>query len=66
VPLKKIANLNIIVEAEGGKPLTINVEVDINLSPLMKEFNVQKLVGEAVEQAFASAERYLREIGANP
>ncbi|MEM2994520.1 MAG: DUF3194 domain-containing protein [Candidatus Bathyarchaeia archaeon] len=60
VSLKMIETLNISVEAEGTKPLTITVDVDIVLSPLMKDFNVQKLVDEAVKEAFASVESYLR------
>ena len=66
VPSKKISELNITVEAEGKIPLTLNVEVEVSLSPLMKDFDVQQLVDEAVKEAFASAERYMREIGANP
>ncbi|MEM2972337.1 MAG: DUF3194 domain-containing protein [Candidatus Bathyarchaeia archaeon] len=60
VSLKRIETLNISVEAEGTKPVTITVDVDIVLSPLMKDFNVQRLVDEAVKEAFASIERYLR------
>jgi hypothetical protein len=63
---KKITELNIAVEAEGNKPLTLNVEIDLTLSPLMKELDAQKLADQAIREAFASAEKYLREIGANP
>jgi hypothetical protein len=63
---KKITELNIAVEAEGNKPLTLNVEIDLTLSPLMKELDIQKLAEQAIREAFASAEKYLREIGANP
>jgi hypothetical protein len=63
---RKITELNIAVEAEGNKPLTLKVEVDINLSPLMKGFDAQRLVNEAVKEAFVSAEKYLRDMGANP
>lgn len=66
IPSKKISELNITVEAEGETPLILNVEVEISLSPLMRNFDVQQLVDEAVKEAFASAERYMREIGANP
>ena len=62
VPLKRIEALNISVEAEGAKPMTLTVDVDITLSPLMKDFDVQKLVNEAVKEAFVSAEKYLRNI----
>jgi len=62
VPSKKIEKLNISVETEGTKPVTLTVEIDIALSPLMKDFDVQKLVDEAVAEAFISAKKYLREL----
>jgi len=62
VPSKRIETLNISVEAEGTKPVTLTVEIDVALSPLMKDFDVQKLVDEAVNEAFTSAKKYLREL----
>jgi len=60
VPAKRIETLDISVETEGIKPMTLTVEVNIVLSPLMKDFNVQNLVDEAVKEALSSAEKYLR------
>ena len=62
VPPKRIETLNIIVETEGTKPVKLTVDIDASLSPLMKNFNVQKLVDEAMREAFTSAENYLREL----
>jgi len=62
VPSKRIETINISVEAEGSKPMTFTVDIDIVLSPLMKDFNVQKLVDEAVKEAFTSIEKYLRKL----
>jgi hypothetical protein len=62
VPSKRIEALNISVETEGAKPVTLTVEVDVSLSPLMKNFDVQKLVDETVEEAYVSAEEYLRKL----
>jgi hypothetical protein len=59
---KRIEALNISVETEGTKPVNLTVDVDVSLSPLMKKFNVQKLVDEAIKEAFTSAENYLREL----
>lgn len=59
---KRIEALNVSVETEGAKPVTLTVEVDVSLSPLMKNFDAQKLVDEAVKEAYASAEEYLREL----
>lgn len=60
VPPRRISTLNVTVDAEGTKPVTINVDVEVVLSPLMKNFDVEKLVKEATERAFASIEKYLR------
>jgi len=62
VPSKRIEKLNISVEAEGTKPVTLTVDIDIALSPLMKDIDVQELVDEAVKEAFTSAEKYLGEL----
>jgi len=57
---KRIEALNISVETEGTKP--VRLTVDVSLSPIMKKINVQKLVDEAIKEAFTSAENYLREL----
>ena len=62
VPPKRIDVLNVSVEAEGAKPVTLTIEVDVSLSPLMKNFDAQKLANEAVKEAYASAEEYVREL----
>jgi hypothetical protein len=62
VPPKKIETLNISSETEGTGPVTLTIDVDIVLSPSMRDFNVKKLADEAVDEAFGSAEKYLREL----
>ena len=62
VPLKKIETLNISSETEGIGPVTLTIDVDIVLSPSMRDFKVKKLADEAVDDAFVSAEKYLREL----
>lgn len=62
VSSKRIETLNISAEAKGAKPVTLTVDIDIALSPLMKNFDVQMLVKEAMEEAFKSAKKYLREL----
>jgi hypothetical protein len=59
---KRIEILNISVEAEGTKPVTLAIDMDVVLSPIMKDFDVKKLVDEAVKVAFEAAEKYLREL----
>ena len=60
VPSRKVSVLNITVDTEGLRPVTVNVEVEITLSPLMKNFDVKKLAKEAMKQAFKAVEAYLR------
>jgi hypothetical protein len=62
VPSKKVEALNISAETEGEKPVRLTVEVDIRLSNRAENSDLQKLSDEAVKEAFASAERYLREL----
>jgi len=62
VSSRKISALNISIVTEGTKPLTVNVDVEISLSPLMKDFNVDKLAKEATEKAFVSIKNYLSEL----
>ena len=58
----RIVNLDVSVDAEGTKPVTITVDVSVDLSPLMKDFDVEALTNEATKQAFVHIEEYLREL----
>ena len=58
----RIATLDVLVDAEGTKPVTVNVDVTVVLSPLMKDFDVEALTKEATKRAFAIIEEYLREL----
>jgi len=62
VPSSKITELNVAVDAEGTKPVTVNVEVEVTLSPLMKNYDVKKLTDDATEKAFVAVEAFLREL----
>jgi len=62
VPSRKVSALNITVDTEGSKPVTVNVEVEIALSPLMKGYDVKQLADEATKRAFEAVEAYLREL----
>ncbi|NWG11691.1 DUF3194 domain-containing protein [Candidatus Bathyarchaeota archaeon] len=61
VASKRIEKFNIAVEAEGTNPVTLRIDIDIALSPLLKGFDAQKLVDDAIKEAFKSAEACLRE-----
>jgi len=62
VSSRKISALNISIDTEGTKPITVNIDVEISLSSLMKGCNVEKLAKEATEKAFASIKKYLSEL----
>jgi len=62
VPSRKIETLNISAEAEGTKPFRLTVDVEVALSPEIRDFDSKELSDEAVKQAFVSAEKYLREL----
>jgi hypothetical protein len=57
-----VEKLNISVEADGTKPVNITVEIDLELSPKMKDFDADKLVNEAVKEAHKASENYLRKL----
>ena len=62
VSRRKISVLDLAVEIVGSKPVTVSVDVDLVLSPLMKTFNAGKLANEATEKAFEAIEQCLREL----
>jgi hypothetical protein len=58
----RIAILDVSVDAEGIKPLNVNVDITVVLSPLMKDFDVKALAEEATKRAFVIIEEYLRDL----
>lgn len=62
VPLKMVEKLNISVEVEGTKPVNVTVEVDLALSPKMKDFDANSLANTAVKKALEASETYLRKL----
>jgi len=62
VSARRISTLDVTIDTEGAKPLIVNVEVELTLSPLMKNFNVEELTEGATARAFEAINQYLREI----
>jgi len=62
VSSKKVERLNISVEAEGERPLSLTVDVDVALSPSLKDYDVDQLVKEAVKEALKASDDYLRKL----
>lgn len=62
ISARKISTLDITIDVEGAKPITVNVEIEITLSPLMKDYDAETLVNEAKQKAFNAIEEYLRNL----
>ncbi|MGB9841971.1 MAG: DUF3194 domain-containing protein [Candidatus Bathyarchaeales archaeon] len=62
VSAKMVEKLNISVEVEGTKPVSVTVEIELELSPKMREFDAEKLVKEAIKEAHKASENYLRKL----
>jgi hypothetical protein len=60
VSSKMVEKLDIIVEAEGQKPLNVIVEIDLILTPEANDFDVKAIVEYAIDKAHKESENYLR------
>lgn len=66
ISARRISSLDIVIDVEGAKPITVNVDIEIVLSPLMKDYDAKRLVDEAKQEAFSAIEEYLRKIACKP
>jgi len=62
VPLSRITDLSVSVDVTGSRPVTVDVDLEVALSPLTKDVDVQGLADEARDRAFSAVEKRLREI----
>jgi hypothetical protein len=62
VSSKDIDRLDISVEAEGAKPVSVTVEVNLALSPKTKDGDAEALVKKAASEGQKAAEKFLRKI----
>ncbi len=60
VSLKRISDLDVVVEAEGDKPLVLSVDVGVELSSGSQDLT--NLVNEATAAAFTAAEAKAKEL----
>ncbi|MEM2099128.1 MAG: DUF3194 domain-containing protein [Candidatus Bathyarchaeia archaeon] len=60
VPSKMVERLNISIEALGLKPLNLTIEIDLALSPQVKNVDPNRLVNDAAKEALKVSEKYLR------
>lgn len=59
---KMVARLNVSVEVDGAKPVSLTVEIDLSLAPQMTEVDLGELVNEAAKEALRVSENYLRKL----
>ena len=62
VSSKMVDKLDVTVEAEGAKPVSFTVEVNLVLLPDARGFSEKELVDEAVKAAFEAIETHLRKL----
>lgn len=62
VSKKSIEKLDVSAEAKGVRPVSLTVEVDVDLFPSMRNYRVKDLAETAVKEALKSAEEYLRKL----
>ena len=62
VSSKDVDRLDIIVETEGTKPVSVTVEVNLVLSSKNENANAETLVKTAVIEGQKAAEKFLRKI----
>jgi hypothetical protein len=60
VSSKMVEKLDIIVEAEGQKPLNVSVEIDLILTQEAKGVDAKAVVDYAIDEANKESESYLR------
>jgi phage gp46-like protein len=60
IPLKRVSDLDVMVEAIGDKPLILAVEVGVEL--LIGDEDMQGLVDKATDAAFSAAEAKVKEL----
>jgi len=60
---KKEANrIDVAVEAVGAKPVNLEVEIDLELSPQSGVVDSAAIVNEAIREAFKAGESFLRKL----
>jgi hypothetical protein len=58
---REITALNITVEVQGKKPVTVDVETEIQLSPQAKNYDTEQLAKQATQKAIQAIDEYLRQ-----
>ena len=59
---REAEKLDVIVEAEGIKPIDLRVEIDLALSSKSRKIDSAAIVNEAIEKAFRAGEDFLSKL----
>ena len=59
---RQITALDIAIDTEGTKPVTVSVDIELTLSPLMKDYDAEELAKEATSKAFQAIKEHLSEL----
>lgn len=62
LPKRVISKLEIVIEAEGSRPLVFSIDINLRLVPLSRTFDTQRIVNEAFRETFKVIEQNLREL----
>ena len=62
IPPRKINTLNITIEIEGKRPITINAETEIQLASTKENIDINQLAEQATKKAIKATDEYLRQI----
>jgi hypothetical protein len=62
VPSEYVSDISISVDLEGSESLNVEVDVEVEFSPLCRKINVREIVEGSVKAAFEAVEKYLDEI----
>jgi len=65
IPPKKVDALSLSVEIEGIKPLSVNMELELRLSPTVGEVDAETLAKKALNEASIAIESKLRDLKLN-
>ncbi|MEM0049807.1 MAG: DUF3194 domain-containing protein [Candidatus Bathyarchaeia archaeon] len=57
-----VSDLYISIDLESLDALNVSIEVEINLSPLCKNVDVQEIANGSIKAAFEAIEKYLNKI----
>jgi GGDEF domain-containing protein len=62
VSFKLVEQLDITVEVEGAKPVSVTVEIGLVLSSKVQNFDAELLTKEAIRAAYRATDSYLRKL----